>query len=299
MKQGKYLTILIGISLTLIAVLGIVGCSKSMSEEKNKGDYILSTDQKLVNFSAISSANILSGDSKQLLSGTTTSSSRMLLNGTTQPEPDMDKVNSYMLMMETLFTEEPVLVKEETSDKAEYVVKQTYEFVNLDGTRTTYVLYLNEALSNEEHDEKEYNITGLAIINELEYTIKGQKEIEDNEVELELRIQLDKNNYITIENEQETGENEYSYRVVKDGKLYSHLSFEQEQYEETSLKITTTENGYKETYKFIKENNKIKIEHTTNTTKYTIFVNITQNEIGETIYEYKVKEKDKNYNYKK
>ena len=81
--------------------------------------------------------------------------------------------------------------------------------------------------------------------------------------------------------------------------MYSHLSFEQEQYEETSLKITTTENGYKETYKFIKENNKIKIEHTTNTTKYTIFVNITQNEIGETIYEYKVKEKDKNYNYKK
>lgn len=56
MKQSKYLTILIGISLTLIAVLGIVGCSRSLNEENNDGNYILSTDQKLVNFSAISSA---------------------------------------------------------------------------------------------------------------------------------------------------------------------------------------------------------------------------------------------------
>ena len=81
--------------------------------------------------------------------------------------------------------------------------------------------------------------------------------------------------------------------------MFSTISFEAELNEETTIKISTKENSVKETYKFIKENNKIKIEHTTGSTKYTIFVTTKVNDIGEIVYEYKVKETQKNYNYHK
>lgn len=300
MKKHKYLFILTGITLIMIGLLAIIGCAKNIDESKIKNNKVLSTDQDLVSFSVIASANILNDSSKQMLSQTHNEYNKLYLNGSQAVEPDMDKVNTYLHMMETLFTDGgPILIKEETSDKEGYAIKQVFEVADLSNNKTQYVIYMNESLSDKEYDEVEYNINGIAIIDNVEYTIKGSKEIEDGESELEIRITLDKNNYIIIEQEQEYDEQEYSYAIIKDGKMFSTISFEAELNEETTIKISTKENSVKETYKFIKENNKIKIEHTTGSTKYTIFVTTKVNDIGEIVYEYKVKETQKNYNYHK
>lgn len=153
--------------------------------------------------------------------------------------------------------------------------------------------------SHHENDEIEYKIKALAIIDELEYEVIGKKEIEEDEVEIEFIIKLDENNYVKIEQEVEEDEFEYKYTIYKDGRKYSSLKFESENENNViHVKLTSEENGFKETYKFIKEADKTIILYQTKGYSYTLVVTSSENaENGEVVYNYYVKEHDYTYKY--
>lgn len=154
-------------------------------------------------------------------------------------------------------------------------------------------------------EEIEYDIVALAVIDDVEYEVTGKKEVEveddEEEVEIEFKVQLDENNYVKIEQEIEGDEAEYKYVVYRDGKKYSSLSFESEEENgKTHIKLTTTENGYKETYKFIKDENRTIIKYDSNGYSYTLIVTSKiDEETNELVYEYKVKEKEFNWEFRK
>lgn len=158
---------------------------------------------------------------------------------------------------------------------------------------------------DEREDEIEYELKALAVIDDVEYEVIGKKEIEEDEdeteVEITLIVKLDDKNYVRIDQEVEDDEIEYQHTIYKDGRKYSSIKLSsEEEFGTTVTKITTSENGYKETYKFYKSENKTIIKYSGNGYSYTLFVTSTTNsETGEVTYEYKAKEKEFNWEYKK
>lgn len=296
------------INLLVFIILGavLVGCTPATNINKT-----FSNDKNFFGFSALTSAIAL-GDNSQSLLSTSESSSLINLSTDVNTEVDMEKVNSYLQMMEMMFTDNgPILLSEEASDREEYETKLNFSAKDLAGNVTAYTLYINQELLNDEvhsdheedddheENEQEYRLTGIAVINDVEYEIKGKKEIENNEFEMEIKITLDSDNYVVISQESEDNELEYEYLIFKDGKKFSKLEFEVEDGKEIELEFRTTENGYRETYHFKKENNEIKIKYSTDTTSYTIKAKASVDpETGETVYTYKVKETNKEFKYK-
>ena len=130
-----------------------------------------------------------------------------------------------------------------------------------------YTLYYNEQTLFEEDEEEDIDevssqLEGIMIKNGTPFVVKGQKEVENDEFECELIIYEDdtKQNYIKINQETETNENEYTYEFFKDGRCIRELSLELE-----------IENNKKEMSIEIQEGNLEK--------EFTFEYNLTLNEI--------------------
>ncbi len=345
------------IMLVLIISLFMVGCGNS-ELSKNDSTVVakLETDQSVMVFSALSSANVLDSD---VVSLTSLNDEKPLFNDrNNEVEIDMEKANSYLLMMENILADGGPIVSSETlSDRDDYEIMMTVSVKDLAGNVTSYTIYYSIILEDDvleeevievetteqlkepayrgdfdhqdgenektEHDDRhdkameqfknhkysrneeeiEYQIHALAVINGVEYEVLGSKEIEldDDEVEINFIVKLDENNYVKIEQEVEEDEVEYKYVVYKDGRKQTSMSFESEEENGSNIvKLTTEENGYKETYKFIKADNKTVIKYTGNGYSYTLFVTSTLDETtGELVYEYKVLEKEFAWQFRK
>lgn len=115
------------------------------------------------------------------------------------------------------------------SDKEEYETMYTLTTKNFNDIEQTYVFYYNETLKENEHeqehkenknhhDEQESRLEGIVIFNELEYQMIGEKEIKDDEVEMKFKVSLDEQNYVVINQETESDEQEFEYIQYVDGK---------------------------------------------------------------------------------
>ena len=126
----------------------------------------------------------------------------------------------------SLLSFSPGSVETLPSDREGYESLQVVTINDIDGTSETYSLYLNETVREieEEHDEweKTTRIEGIAIRDGVEYAVRGErseeKERDEWETELELRIALDAKNYVEIEQSLEDNENEYEYTLVENGR---------------------------------------------------------------------------------
>lgn len=306
--------ILVSLVLTVSLVIGgiaLIACNSGKSTPKANTGF--SDDKSLFAFSAISTANALSVDENVM------SKTARRTNNTSTSEINIEIINQYLEMMESLLVDNgPILVSEGVSDLPEYSTKLVYSVKSLSGEVEEYQIYYNQELlvDDEEDDddkdfddlldkddESEYRLTGIAIIGNEEYQIIGEKELEENELEMTIRIIKDDNNYVVIEQEIEKNEVEYEYTVYKNGRKTLSLSMEVENNNEVEIKFTTNENGVKETYKFSKEtisgNEVIKIKYQSTSTNYTIKVKaITDTTTNEVIYEYEVVESGNKYQVK-
>lgn len=373
--------------ILLIAILGLilVGCAESQLTLNNKEDKAelernnvasLSTDKNVMLFSTLSSASLL----KDMESGVASLSENKPIFGEEETiEIDMEKANSYLLMMENILADGgPVVVSETESDREGYDTMMVITVKDLVGNTNTYTIYysivveeevlpevpgvpeepgveetpvepdaIEDALpspqlrhgSKDDYDEEtethnhgwgnqdkhdkaedqfknhhhwydkdeevEYELNALAVIEGVEYEISGKKEVEydDDEEEIEIKfiVKLDEENYVVIKQEIEDDEIEYEYSVYQNKRKVSTLKFESEEENgKTVVKLTTNENGYKETYKFTKGENYTVIKYQGNKYSYTLVVTTRLDEAtGDIVYEYKVKEKEYSWEYHK
>ena len=150
-------------------------------------------------------------------------------------------IKDYLLTGEMMFEKDNVktsLEKNSDTNYSDFEYKLTSTFIDGAQYKSSYIIYYNENITIEDDKKNETSslLNGVMLKDNQEYEIICNKEIEQDECELELTIYLNENksDYIVIEQEIEKFENEYTYMVYKDSKKV----------EETSLEIET-ENGKK------------------------------------------------------
>lgn len=118
----------------------------------------------------------------------------------------------------------PQTIVETVSDREGYEKLYTITVDSYGGTAETYSLYFNERTVVETDDDETETITymtGIAIMDGVEFTLEGERseEVEglETETETELRIYRDRQNYVEISQEFEDNENEYEYKLVENG----------------------------------------------------------------------------------
>ena len=151
-------------------------------------------------------------------------------------------IKNYLLTGEMMFEKNNVKTKIETNtnkDYSKFKYKMTSTFIDSSEYESFYVIYYNEntIIEDDEDNEKLSFLNGVILKDNQEYEIVCNKEIEEDEYELELKMYKDetKSNYVVIKEENEEDEKEYTYSIYENNKKV----------EETSLEIET-ENGKKE-----------------------------------------------------
>lgn len=137
-------------------------------------------------------------------------------------------IHSHFLTMRQLLVKSKVDFKVTTSEIVGYEYQMEINPIVNEGLSLKYTLYFNKTLKEHDDDEEVYDLDGVMIINNNEYRIIGTTEIEDDEVETEIKVILSNNSYFLIEQEKEEDEYEYVYMEYLDNKLISkyELSYE-------------------------------------------------------------------------
>ena len=176
------------------------------------------------------------------------------------------EIHEYLITGEMMLNKENITIQNQINKDVNYP-DYAYQLIVSYQSLTDYTLYYNEQTLFEEDEDEDIDevaskLEGVMIKNEIPFLIEGKKEVENDEFECELIIYEDatKQNYIKINQETETNENEYTYEFFKDGRCIRELSLELE-----------IENNKKEMSIEIQEGNLEK--------EFTFEYNLTLNEI--------------------
>lgn len=254
MKKLALFTLLTGFGLTMMT-----GCDQT----KNNNQTL--SFENMYNYSAVSGINLLSQTTS-----TTIAPKRQVL---TQEEKDLILKN--LQVVENMMSQGVVKSEEITSDRPEYETMYTLTASNLDGTKDVYTFYYNERLIEEEFDdgelEQEFRLEGLVVLDGMEYQMFGQKETENDEMEMSFKVLKDERNYVEIEQEMENDEQEFAYTLYENGrKTY-----------ETELKYEIDARKNKIEFEFSEKSDKDRktysYEYVTRKGKQYIYVKIKEN----------------------
>ena len=210
------------LSIALIAGLGLVGCNKKSSLDIENMGSVIKTKQDVYAYGAFSATTLLAN----------TGSETTTLANTTVTDEQLNKINQYIGMFEDLTSSEGFkqeTVKNEDAAYASYETKMSVKAGD-----KNYVVYYNEAAldekdEDEDEDEISTKLDGIMLMNDTEYTITGVKEIEEDEVEIEIVSKIDESNYVKVTQEIENDEQEFEYEVMKNGVVeYSSIEIEKE-----------------------------------------------------------------------
>lgn len=234
------------------------------NEPSHSGDK-QTTMQEVYTTNIVASLGLLSNvvnEEKTNLVNKNVAAPRMLLANTTPTsDVDYDELVEYVKGLSSLVQNIEDKFEVVESDKTEYATKIVYHGQDMEGKEETYVIYYNEVPlqtqdvdddhdddkdddydddkdddfdddkdndfdDDKDLDEVETTLTGVAYVGTKEYTVTGSKEIEQDEVEIELQIRYDRANYIEISQEKENGEIEYEYAIVKNNRTVKEFGVE-------------------------------------------------------------------------
>lgn len=227
-------------------------------------------------------------------------------------EEQLATVNSYMALVENLLANGGLSAIRTESDREGYEIREEVSFSDLAGNVISYVMYYNSTLDYTEIDDDEtesrYSISGVMVIDGVDYALEGYTETEtsekENESESYFKVTLADGSYIVMEQEVEDDETSLVYKVVKDKQVVEKIKFEYEtEHGETELKMCVEKDGVKTELKFKEETEQdkkvIKVTVTEGESKTTFKIEVTQDEEGNDVYHYtfgdKVKEMHKNH----
>lgn len=144
-------------------------------------------------------------------------------------------LDKYMAMFDSMVGgANPVSTTTEDLTEGEYAHKMTITMTSATGDSKTVYFYFNETLSNggqvEDSDEEENEtfIDGKLVAGDLTLYVKGEKEVEAGEVEVEFRVSVikdDNQNYIKFSQQHEEDEEEYYFAIVRNGVVVTGTEF--------------------------------------------------------------------------
>lgn len=209
-------------------------------------------------------------------------------------EDAMAAINKYLGIAENLLSDGGVTAEDTDSDRDGYSKKMTAESTDLQGVKSSFVLYYNEGAPTEDDGETEIRLDGIMLYNGAEYAVEGKRESERDESELEFTAYLDRSNYVKIQREVEDGEEEFAYIVVKNGVMVSMFEVEVErEAQKTEVEVKSYSGGQTMTVDFEKKTDAvggksyIEAKCVENNILTTFQIYVTAGENGEETYLYK------------
>ncbi len=185
-------------------------------------------------------------------------------------DDDYDDISSEL--NQYLFSIEELLSKTKNSYELYELAEGEYKYlmiikVNSNGFTSEYCLYFNESATNQDYDdidEVSSIINGYIECGEVKYVVTGIKEVENDECEIKLKLHLNENSFIIVEQEIERNENEYSFKYYKNQKIEKEVEisteFENDKY---TVELEVKKDGKKNEYKVkYGEDNNLSIEFT-------------------------------------
>lgn len=173
-----------------------------------------------------------------------------------------DLIAQYLPTAEAVLLGEQNLFTETTveSDLPEYQTKVIVNYKDITLTDVSFTMYYNETIKHDHDDdwnddddwdddwdeqdeiEQESYIDGIIQIGQDTFTLRGEKEMEEDELETSFRYFTDENTYVLVEQEIENDEQEFNYTVVKNGRKVYDYSLEAED-QEIEMEIRGTDVG--------------------------------------------------------
>ncbi len=128
----------------------------------------------------------------------------------------LDVINGYMNMLEPIIKgEENFQFTSEASTLDEYDIMVRFSGEDLSGDAFEYTMHYNET----QIDAQEYVIEGIMVVNDIHYSLEGEIELDDEEMEMTLIAYhpSEEDTYIEILQEIEDDEQTYEYEFVRNG----------------------------------------------------------------------------------
>lgn len=252
MKQLKIL-------LPVLAIGMLTGCqfNNDNLSSNNQGDGITQNDRNVYAFEAITSVGLLT---------------TLDTNQTVQPikkaaadETLISQIKDYLPTVEAALYNQSLMTNSKVlpSDREGYQTKVLISYTDIAMTNQSITMYYNETLMQDYDDdddwddqEEEYRIDGLIIVNDNEYKMFGEKELDRDEYEISFTYQVDEDSYVKVEQEIENDESEFNYTVINNRRKVYEYSLEIEN-NEVELEVKDRNLGVeKMEFKFINRNNK-------------------------------------------
>lgn len=164
----------------------------------------------------------------------------------------------YLTSRQVLLNEQVEYVVKESSDQNYEYEMELYILDNDDKSKCS--IFFNKLIKEIDDDEEVYDLEGIIIINDQEYAIEGETEIEEDEFSTNLKVHLNDYSYFIIEQEIEDDEQDFIQTYVVNGKTVqqNRVSIE---VENKKTVIVVEEEGQENCEMTIKlKDDKIKVE---------------------------------------
>ena len=173
-------------------------------------------------------------------------------------ESNVYLIHDYLVTGEMLLNKQDVTMEIYYNDNQDYsyCYKMVINYIDAFNNSLDYIFYYNETPleydSDDDHDEISITFDGIIIIDNFEYHIEGTRENEENEeFSIETTISLNNQKIVTIEQETEVNENEYTYILYQNNHPYKEVSQEIEtENNKKAMQIEIKENNEERTFNF-------------------------------------------------
>jgi hypothetical protein len=232
-QKRSIFTLYKGLSMVLgVLVIGlVVGFLLQPNTPQTPYTKLLASEEKIISYQAVSTITIFA---EQM---TNTQVSFNTFMEVTTPNPLIGYVRPYLKIVEQMITnKEGFNIKSGESSLEDYESFMEFETSDLLGNKTIYIMHYNLFLVDQNDEESEYYLTGILLLNNQTYQVKGIKEIEDDEETIKFKALLNDSNYVETKYVKETEEETFEMKVVKFGEVISETKFEIE-YDADEIKV--------------------------------------------------------------
>lgn len=232
--------------LPALAATFLVGCGSPSGTDFINGD---TAKESIYAFEAVTSIGLLSEAKASM-------NPQGLRKAISLDQAFIDSLNTYLPTIESALKGESLLTNTEVmaSDDPNYQIKQVISYTDINMQTSTITMYYNETIIEDndwddddddwdDEQEQESRIEGVVLVDGVSYRMRGEKELEGDEYEVNFRYILDETSYILVEQEIERGETEFAYSLVQNGREVYEYSLEIEG-NEVSLEMESGRSEY-------------------------------------------------------